>query len=128
MVLTSFACIVVGIVGAMLAAPTGLADFWDIKPDKPARKLGLIHMSLNIFVLLVFMANAELHWNDFRNANLVTPLQLGLTILGFFVLCVSGYLGGLMVYNQGIGIARISKKKWREIAIHGNAHVPPQKG
>ena len=43
------------------------------------------------------------------------------------LLSVSGYLGGLMVYDQGIGIARISKKKWREIAQRGNAHVPEQK-
>src|SRR5690242_14325039 len=67
MVLASLVCIVVGIAAALLAAPTGLADFWDIKPEKPARKLGLIHMSLNILVLLIFVANAAMRWKHFRD-------------------------------------------------------------
>jgi uncharacterized membrane protein len=127
MTLTSFACIVIGIAAALLAAPTGLADFWDIKPEKPAHKLGLIHMSLNVLVLLIFIANAALRWNHFRDDQ-ISPIQLTLTIVGVVILCISGYLGGLMVYDQGIGIARISKKKWREVAVRGNAHVPEQKG
>jgi uncharacterized membrane protein len=126
MTLTSFACIVIGIAAALLAAPTGLADFWDIKPEKPAHKIGLIHMSLNVLVLLIFIANAALRWNHFRDER-ISGLELTLTIIGVLILCISGYLGGLMVYDQGIGIARISKKKWREIAVRGNARVPEQK-
>src|SRR5437870_2395750 len=55
MALASFACIVIGIAAALLAAPTGLADFWDIKPDKPAKKLGWIHFSINLLVLTIFV-------------------------------------------------------------------------
>src|SRR4051794_16059982 len=46
MVRTSFCAIVLGLVGALLAVPTGLADWWDIKRERPAWKIGLIHMSL----------------------------------------------------------------------------------
>ena len=56
-VLASFACIVIGIVVALAAAPTGLADWWEIKPEKPAYKIGLWHMSMNVLVLILFIAN-----------------------------------------------------------------------
>src|SRR5438045_2019008 len=36
----SFACIAAGIVTALAAAPTGLADWWGIKRAKPAWKIG----------------------------------------------------------------------------------------
>jgi uncharacterized membrane protein len=127
MVLTSFTCIVIGIVAALGAAPTGLADFWDIKPDKPARKLGLWHLGINVVTLLVFIADAAIRWNHVRTATRVSTTELMLTIVGVALLSISGYLGGRMVYDQGIGIARISKKKWREVALRGNAHVPEQK-
>src|SRR5918993_4198019 len=44
-------CIAVGIVGALAAAPTGVADWWEIKRGKPAHKLGLVHMVMNAAVL-----------------------------------------------------------------------------
>jgi uncharacterized membrane protein len=127
MTLTSFTCIVIGIVAALGAAPTGLADFWDIKPGKPARKLGLWHLAINVVTLVAFVANAAIRWDHVGRATRVSPTELTLTIIGVALLLISGYLGGRMVYDQGIGIARISKKKWREVALRGNAHVPEQK-
>ena len=129
MVLGAFTCIVIGIVAALGAAPTGLADFWDIKPDKPARKIGLWHLAINVVTLCVFVANAVIRWNHVRSGGetRVSTVELTVTIVGVALLSISGYLGGLMVYDQGIGIARISKKKWREGAQRGNAHVPEQK-
>jgi hypothetical protein len=42
-------------------------------------------------------------------------------------LAVSGYLGGLMVYDHGISVARQSKAKWRQLAEAGRARVPEEK-
>jgi hypothetical protein len=33
-----------------------------------------------------------------------------------------------MIYDYGINVARLSKKKWRKIAQKGGAAVPPKKG
>jgi hypothetical protein len=41
---------------------------------------------------------------------------------------VSGYLGGRMIYDHGISIARLSKDKWRSIAEAGGANLPDEKG
>ena len=84
-------------------------------------------MSMNVLVLILFIANAALRWKDFRSATQVSTSELILTIIGFVLLSISGYLGGLMVYDNGIGIARMSKKKWREIAARGNASLPEVK-
>src|SRR5438067_2483598 len=50
MELASRWCIAGGVLVALVAAPAGLADWWDIKPDKPARRLGWWHMGINFVV------------------------------------------------------------------------------
>src|SRR5207249_3237877 len=43
------------------------------------------------------------------------------------LLICSAYLGGRMVYEYGISVARMSKKKWRKLAAAGGANLPPEK-
>jgi len=124
----SFYAILLGLVSAALAIPAGLADWWDIKPDKPARKLGLYHMALNLTVTGVQIVNLLLRLGTLSIAVTVGRLPLALSALATVMLFVSGYLGGLMVYDQGISIARLSKTKWREVAKKGGANVPAEKG
>jgi uncharacterized membrane protein len=126
-VFAGFACIAAGLFGALLAAPTGLADWLDIKPDKPARKLGVYHLVLNLIVTALFAVNLLLRWHDFRTAERPSVAQLVLSVVGVAILAVSGYLGGRMAYDQGIGVARMSKEKWRRIAEAGHANLPPAK-
>jgi uncharacterized membrane protein len=126
-VVASFACIAGGLLGAILAAPTGIADWIDIKPGKPARKLGVYHMVLNLMVTALFGLNLFLRWDHFRSAERVSVTQITLSIIGIIMLSVSGYLGGRMAYDQGIGIARLSKDKWRRLAEAGHANLPPAK-
>ena len=125
---TAFFAILLGLLAALAAIPAGLADWWDIKPDKPARKLGLYHMGINLAITALQVVNLLLRLDNFATAHWVTTLPLVLSALSTAMLLVSGYLGGLMVYDQGISIARLSKKKWRKAAKAGGAHVPQEKG
>src|SRR4051794_19035636 len=43
-----------GLLVALVAIPTGLADWWGIRQDKPAWKLGVFHMALNWIASLSF--------------------------------------------------------------------------
>src|SRR4051812_42821391 len=43
-----------GLLVALLAIPAGIADWVDIKREKPAWKLGLFHMLLNLSAGLLF--------------------------------------------------------------------------
>jgi uncharacterized membrane protein len=124
----AFWAITVGLIAALVAAPTGLADWWDIKRGKPAHKLGLVHMSINVVVLVLMAASLYLRRQDISfDDDVVAPVPAAAIItnaLGNLMLAVSGYLGGRMVFDRGVGVARLSKKKWQSIARAGRARVP----
>jgi uncharacterized membrane protein len=123
---TAFWCLVAGTLTAVPAVPTGLADWWGIHPGRPARKLGIYHMTLNLLVLALCSINILLRWR-WLYRDCPAPLELAFNILSVALLAVSGYLGGRMVYAYGVGVARFSKDKWRAIAEQSGANVPPRK-
>jgi uncharacterized membrane protein len=117
-------CVGVGLLGALVAVAPGVADWMQIKREKPAWKLGLYHMVLNVAAVAVWTVNLALRWNS--NA-IITPTILVTSLLGTALIFISGYLGSLMVFDQGIGVARESKKEWRKIARRAGSRVPDEK-
>lgn len=124
----SFYAILLGLLAALLAIPTGYADWTDIRPEKPAWKLGLYHLILNIIVSVLWGINLFLRIGSFQTEATVPLGMLALSTLATLLLLVSGYLGGRMIYAYGISVARLSKKKWRKIAQKAGAAVPPESG
>ncbi|HLF27383.1 MAG TPA: DUF2231 domain-containing protein [Anaerolineae bacterium] len=128
MVRTSFYAILLGLLVALLAVPTGLADWLDIQAKNPAKRLGRYHLILNLTIAALQGLNLGLRINTLHSA---ASVPAGLTLLSLVataLLLVSGYLGGRMVYDYGISVARVSKKKWRQIAIASGANVPAGEG
>ncbi|MFW6097682.1 MAG: DUF2231 domain-containing protein [Chloroflexota bacterium] len=123
LLVTSYYALLVGFIAALFAVPTGLADWWDIGRDKPARRLGLIHMLINVVVTLLALANLFLRAGEALELTAVptTPLLLSALMVG--LLAISGYLGGRMTFAYGTSVARQSKPKWRERAEAGGAHM-----
>jgi uncharacterized membrane protein len=126
MVRLSFYAIIFGLVTSLLAVPTGVVDWTGIKKEKPAWKIGLYHMILNLVVAVLFAINLGLRVHTFRYDTIVTGAPLALSIIGTVLLIGSAYLGGMMVYDYGISVARMSKRKWRKIAEAGGANLPPE--
>lgn len=130
MIELAFWCVGMGLVGALVAVPLGIADWSGIKKEKPAWKLGFYHMILNLIAALVWAVNFGLRYSMRAGADAVpqvtTPIFVT-TFVGTGLLLVSAYLGSLMVSDHGIGVARNSKKKWRAIAVRGGARVPEEK-
>ena len=124
----AFYAILMGLIFALMAIPTGYADWMDIKPEKPAWKLGLYHMILNVIVFILWGINLALRMRGFQTDVSVPRGLVGLSAFATFLLLISGYLGGRMIYAYGISVARLSKKKWRKIAQDGGAAVPPEEG
>ena len=121
----AFWAIAVGIIGAIAAAPAGVADWWEIKSGKPAHRLGLIHMVMNVAVLALMALSLYLRWRN-PNENSWTPTANAIltNAIGNLLLAISGYIGGRMVFDKGIGVARLSKSKWAKIARAGHARMP----
>lgn len=94
-----------GLAMGVLAALTGLVDRSDIRFDHPARKTSTIHMLLNLTALALFGINFVLRLGQSNLAVLPLPYLL-LSLVGVGILLVSGYLGGTMVYDNGIGVGR----------------------
>jgi uncharacterized membrane protein len=122
----SFYAMALGLAASVLAIPTGFADWTDIKRDKPAWKLGLYHMILNIIITVMWGSNVALRLQTFVSETSVPAGLVGLSGVATLLLLASGYLGGRMIYAYGINVARLSKKKWREIAREGGAALPPE--
>jgi nitrite reductase/ring-hydroxylating ferredoxin subunit/uncharacterized membrane protein len=101
----SFYAMGFGIVGALLAATAGFADWSDIRLDHPAKKTANIHMTLNLTATALFVVNLVLRM---RLPDLtITPLiPVLLSFVGVGIILVSGYLGGTMVYDDGVGVGR----------------------
>jgi uncharacterized membrane protein len=128
LVRAAFFAIVIGLISALVAVPAGLADWTGIKHERPAWKLGLTHLILNGVAVAIWAVNGYLRWDDWETAGQTETTPLLLSIAGTVVLLIAGYLGGRMVYDYGISVARQSKAEWREAAVAGRSRVPAEEG
>jgi nitrite reductase/ring-hydroxylating ferredoxin subunit/uncharacterized membrane protein len=101
----AFYTMVAGLVMAMLAAIPGLVDWSDIRSDHPAKKPATTHMWLNISVVVLYVINVLTRVGELED-NGTGALSLVLSVAAFAILGVSGYLGGTVVYDDGVGVGR----------------------
>jgi nitrite reductase/ring-hydroxylating ferredoxin subunit/uncharacterized membrane protein len=109
MVRAAFVSLVAGLITALLAAAAGFADWSDIRSDHPAKKTANYHMVLNIAAVLLYAVSVVLRWGH-REAEHTPVIAFLLSLLAAGVLTVSGFLGGHMVYNDGIAVGRHRRK------------------
>lgn len=98
--------IAVGLVGAAGAAVTGLTDWQDIDP--PARRVGLVHGLINVAGVALFATSLILRKRKARSSGRI------LAALGYAVATAAAYLGGNLVYEQGIGVDHANREKLPE--------------
>jgi uncharacterized membrane protein len=101
--------LLIGIVGAVLAALFGLLDLLTIPSGTPAARTGLTHMALNTVALVVFAVDALVRNN--QGTDEVSGLALALTVVGLLITGVSGSLGGTLSYTHGVRVARESDQE-----------------
>ena len=128
MVRLSFFAIALGLAVALVAIPTGVLDWGGVKREKPAWKIGLYHMAINLVVTVLFAIGIGVRLVDWRTAEQIDLLSLIISGTGAILTLISAYLGGRMIHQHGVSVARRSKKRWRRIAEKGGAHLPPEKG
>lgn len=101
----AFLALAGGLVTAIFAAVFGMIDYTEIRSDHPAKKTATLHMVLNLVAVGLFALGAGLRFGDLETAR-TAPLPLAISLLALGVLGYSGYLGGHLVYNDGIGVGR----------------------
>jgi uncharacterized membrane protein len=87
-----------GILGALVAALPGLVDLLSLPPA--IRGTAITHMTINLIVVALFICNAWMRHN--APQDLKVPMIL--STIAILMLVVSGWLGGKMVYEAGVGV------------------------
>ena len=88
-----------GIVGALAAALFGSIDMLSLPPGP--RKTALAHMAINLAVVALYAVNFALR----LRAETSEPGKLiWLSVIAIALLGMSGWLGGKLVYEHGIGV------------------------
>lgn len=90
-----------GLIGAGLAAVTGIIDYAGDRRVRAARP-ATPHMILNLSVFVIELFNAFIHSRDGWTS--VVPTGLTLSILSVVLLAVSAWLGGSLVYKHRVGV------------------------
>jgi uncharacterized membrane protein len=95
--------ILIGLVGAVLAAGVGFLDYSQLARGTAARKTATVHMALNLAVTVLFVVNLLIRWSS--DDDEVSILGFILSIVGLGALGVSGWLGGKLSYRYGVRVA-----------------------
>jgi uncharacterized membrane protein len=100
--IVSYWAISAGIIGGLLAAIFGVADWWAIPSNTRAKAIGLWHGVGNVVVVLLFVGSWILRYSvpgylPQNSAVLLSCLGVGLAL-------VTGWLGGELVGRLGVGV------------------------
>ncbi len=105
LVRAAFIALAAGIVTGLFAAVFGFVDYTEIRDDHPAKKTATLHMVLNVVAIGLFGLGLGLRWGELDLAR--TPgIPLLVSLAGLAVLGYSGYLGGHLVYSDGVAVGR----------------------
>ena len=89
--------------GSLLAVPTGLVDWWGMKPGSRARKTANKHLLLQLTTAAIFVVDAIVRWGS-RGAPRAHALWLVLEAIGVITLTLGQYFGGVLVYRIGFRV------------------------
>jgi uncharacterized membrane protein len=95
--------ILIGLIGAVLAAIFGLIDFSRLAHKTAAHRTAEIHMIINLSVAALFLVNLLVRW--FTDHDTISVVGFILTIIGIIAIGVSGWLGGKLVFHYGVRVA-----------------------
>jgi uncharacterized membrane protein len=96
----SYYTMAAGIIGALLAAVFGLADWLNILSGTRAKSVGLLHGGGNIVVTLLFLTS----WYLRRPTIIPDGTTFSLSAIGVCIALVTGWLGGELVNRLGVGV------------------------
>ncbi|MFI5278007.1 MAG: Rieske 2Fe-2S domain-containing protein [Ktedonobacterales bacterium] len=91
--------VIVGVLGAVAAAVTGLADWSDTYGAE--RTVGLLHAALNTLALVLFIISAALRLGASDGASVAA---ITLDFIGLISVLAAAYYGGDMVFDKGTAV------------------------
>jgi uncharacterized membrane protein len=96
------------LVGALLATIflviTGLVDWASMVRGSSKRRLATRHLLFQVAAAIPFQLTLVLRWGSRFSAE-AEPLWIVLEVIGFALLVVGQYLGGVLVYEKGMRVS-----------------------
>lgn len=94
----------VGCVAALAAMAAGLWEFAKLRDGNPALPVANRHMLFALAAFCTYATSVFLRWSQ---GELHAPgmLALAVSIAGFVLLGITGWLGGQLVYGHGVGVS-----------------------
>lgn len=113
----AYFAIFVGLVTALLAAVLGFIDYLGVTMSAAGRRLATIHMRLNLAAVALYAVSWVLRRDEAALGTPRWPIALGLAVLPFVMLGVSGWIGGKMTFEHKIGVVEWVDPEAREIGM-----------
>jgi uncharacterized membrane protein len=111
--------LVVGLVATVVTAAAGLVDWLSITRGSELWKTATVHALVNVTAGVLFLVAAVVGHGGYVD-RAVTTGAFVLTLVGFAVLAVGGWLGGAITYVHGMRVLSLPE----EPAVNAIAPVP----
>ena len=98
--------LIIGLAISVATALTGFADWLQISRGTPLWRTATAHMIAMLLATAFFLIAIGAGYGDGIDG-VVTDGALILTLVGFFVLTVGGWLGGTVVFNYGMRVLNL---------------------
>jgi uncharacterized membrane protein len=96
--------ILLGVISALLAAVAGFVDYFTLPMSDKARSTATTHMLLNLLVVVLFVINLIIRYDDAVLAGSRLTWMIILDVVAVALLSYAGWLGGELVYRHGLGV------------------------
>jgi uncharacterized membrane protein len=97
-------------VATVILVITGLVDYLSMVPGSSKRKIGTRHLIANLVAAGFFLTSLVLRWPD-RTAAQADTLWIVLEAIGFSVISVAQYFGGVLVYEKGMRVSTAAARE-----------------
>jgi uncharacterized membrane protein len=104
--------LVVGLIVSAPTAATGFADWLEISRGTPLWRTATTHMLVNV-VASAFFGLAAIFGHDAYHDGEVTGGALGLTLVGYGLLALGGWIGGTIVFVHGMRVLELQEEPTR---------------
>ena len=95
---------VAGVIAALVAATPGFLDWLGIPNHLEAKRVGVLHLVLNLIVVAIFAINLGVQSTHIQEMAPPATLAALLSAVGVVTLLVSGYFGWSLVQTHHVGV------------------------
>ncbi|HXT22723.1 MAG TPA: DUF2231 domain-containing protein [Thermoanaerobaculia bacterium] len=99
--------LIVGVVGALLAAVFGLIDYFKVTMSEAGFRIARWHMWLNLTAVTLFAVSL---WLRYRDANGWCVPGFVASTVAYLIVSGSGYLGGELVFKHKVGVMETDRE------------------